>query len=1203
MSADSRGRQLRTTVIAAILALLGALVVYILVTTATWRTMAVSPAPFSTSDTIARFITLHLVSLCYLGIGIWSLFWQRNSNRAQALSILCASVSIALVTSPDLVATPFLTRVFAVALSAIPASLIYLGLDYLPPDGLWYRKMWVHYLAIVPTTIAVIWTQVALSMPVPRAYAVSRMASLVLVGVSALAFVGMLVYARVRPSYIRTRQQARIALLGSGVALAPMLLWAAASLVGRFFPGEGTSLRFEPLVSLPALIVFPITIGYTIGRYRTSDLDRFHGPPYGDRNSYSTTIRDFARELAASLDATYIVAELLSYIGTMFQARHAVVYMVSQADSYELYQSWGDVDTDAAQNIHFTPHDRLLARLQRDGEGLLLTSRTIEGLHLDQDERSRLDSLDAALVIPLRSKEHLLGILAMGPLQSGDMYAADDINLLTTMAAQAAVAAENALLYAQQVDQEYRLVQQTRRLTDILALGNQLKSLDRDIVVQSTVDAVHERLGFDLVTLSLVEEDDPTRVRVKAWAGIESDTWERLASTSFPLIDFEALEGVQKLEHCYFICASGTTPEISTFQKQVSWHEGDQLFVPLTAGEELLGYLTVDRPEDGLRPTDDKLEVLEIFANQAAIAIQNANLYSSIDQALDERVAELATLQEIDTQLNVKLDFVYVMNMTLEWAMRITSAVAGTLALVASDRKTLDIVAHKGYPPEMDEYWSTPWPIEEGIMGRVVRTGEPEMVEDVTKDADYVDTGISPQSHLAAPIKREGQVIGTITLESPEVGGFTVEHMSFLTRLADHAAIAIENVRLYQQTNRRVAELTALQQISLDLTSSLNLSAVLESVAANAFALTQADEITIYLYDEHEDALFFGTGLSKSGKQERPPIPIPDNELTATVARQGEPIVISDTGEQPSLHTKWQIGAMASIPLQKAGHVLGVFDVIFGRTHFFTQDELRALNLLADQAAIAIQNAQLFLEVQRANEAKSEFVGIVSHELKVPMTSIQGYARLMTLGAAGPISQQQLEFANIILKNVERMGNLVSDLLDLARIESGRIKISPRPINLSKVVQDAVRSIQGQVDAREHTLEIGIPEDLPSARADPMRIIQVWTNLISNAYKYTPRGGRIRAWARPHSSRDTQTADGKWILCAVEDNGVGIDASDQERIFEQFYRVQHPQTREEPGTGLGLSITRSIIELHGGHIWVESELGQGSTFYFTLPAA
>jgi signal transduction histidine kinase len=1203
MSADSQGRQLKLAAIAASLALLGALVTHILTAIVMWRTLPVSPTTLVSPSAGLRFVVLSLVGLCYLGIGAWFLLRQWGDGRAQMLAVFCASVAISLATSFGTETSQVMARVWAVATPAVPATLVLLGLDYLPQKAAWYRTTWGRILCLAPMVAVAVSAQIACSMRNPMLCSASRTASLALVGAGILSFVGMLAYARAKPSYARTRQQAQTALLGSGIALAPTLIWAAASAFGGLLPSLGQVALLEPLVTLPASLALPFAVGYTIKRYRLSTLDPLRSPPYHDRISYATTIQGFARELTASIDAAYIIQKLLSYVCTMFHPRHAVVHMVSQTDAYELYQGWGQIDLDMAQRIRFTVHDRLIARLQRDGEGLLLTPRALEGLRLSQDERSRLDKLDVALVIPLRSQDHLLGVLALAGLGSGDTYATDDITLLDTMAALAAVAAENALLYEQQVDQEYRLVQQTRRLTDILALGNQLKSLDRSVVVQSTVDAIHERLGFDLVTLSLVEEDDPTRVRVVAWAGIESDTWERLTSTSFPLIDFETLEGVQKLEHCYLICAAGTSPEISTSQTQVPWHEGDQLFVPLIADEELLGYLTVDRPQNGLRPTDDKLEVLEIFANQATIAIQNANLYSSIDQALDERVAELATLQEIDTQLNVKLDFDYVMNMTLEWAMRITSAVAGTLALVAPDGKTQNVVAHKGYPPEMDQYWSTPWPIEEGIVGRVIQTGEPQMVDDVARYADYVDTGVRTRSHLAAPIKREGQVIGTITLESPEPNGFTVENMSFLVRLADHAAIAIENVMLYEQTNRRVAELTALQQISLDLTSSLNLSAVLESVAANTFALTQADEITIYLYDEHEDTLFFGTGLSKEGKQERPPIPIPDDELTAVVARRREAIVFSDTSEHPSLRPEWQIGAMASIPLQKAGQVLGVFDIFFREAHFFAPDERRALNLLADQAAIAIQNAQLFLEVQRANEAKNEFVGIVSHELKVPMTSIQGYARLMTLGAAGPVSQQQQGFASIILKNVERMGNLVSDLLDLARIESGRIQLSPRPVDVTKLIQDAVRVLQDEIDAHEHTLEISVPDDLPNVKADPARIIQVWTNLISNAYKYTPRGGTIKAWARPHGSRDTEGTDGRWILCAVQDNGVGIDVTDQERIFEQFYRVQHVQTNEEQGTGLGLSITRSIVELHGGHIWVESEPGQGSTFYFTLPAA
>jgi signal transduction histidine kinase len=396
--------------------------------------------------------------------------------------------------------------------------------------------------------------------------------------------------------------------------------------------------------------------------------------------------------------------------------------------------------------------------------------------------------------------------------------------------------------------------------------------------------------------------------------------------------------------------------------------------------------------------------------------------------------------------------------------------------------------------------------------------------------------------------------------------------------------------------------LTALQQISLDIGASLNLGAVLDSVAKHTSSLIPADEITIYLYDEHNDTLLFGAGLSGHKPADQPPIPISENWLTASTAREAKPSIIHQATHS-TVPEGWPIGAIASFPLQKAGHVLGVFDVAFGQPHYFAEDELRALSLLADQAAIAIQNAQLFRQVHSANEAKSEFVSIVSHELKIPMTSIQGYARLMTLGAAGQINAQQLEFANIILRNVERMGNLVSDLLDLSRIESGRISISPRPVALDKIIHDAIRSIQEQIDARDHTLRVTVPPDLPEVLADPVRLVQVLTNLISNAYKFTPRGGQISIWAQEQANAAASQDDRAWVLCAVEDNGVGIAPKDREHIFEQFYRVQSPGMRKEQGTGLGLSIARSIVELHGGHIWVESEVAQGTTFFFTLPAA
>lgn len=1152
-------------------------------------------------DLIERFVMRYLVGLAYLGFGIWMLLQVRD-KRAQLFSCFCALASIIASASFDASSTHTLIRLWILAFPATAAALLGFGLSLLPNSAS-QRVISVGRMGMLAVLCLVaISTQLTLYGPEPRSYLVPWLVSFGTVGLALVGFLGIVGLIWRRPSRVRVRLQAQIILAGAATAFSPALVWLCAFVIARSFPVSTWLDRHDALVVLPSLLVFPAAAAYALLHYPKLETKLVSRPGYLDPEDYKSLIRTFTRELAASPELDHVIEKLLSYVGSAFKPRYVLAFLISEADTYEFYSAWGQLNAELYRAIRFTHRDSLVARLQHTSEGLLLQSERGNAIEPAGSEWAQLESLSIALVVPLLSQNHLLGFLALGPLESRDVYDTEDVTLLSTMAEQAAVVAENALLHSRQQDQEQQLMAQTRRLTDILALGNQLKSLDRDIVVKSTVQAVHERLGFGLVTLSLVDENDSSRVRVVAWAGADSQTWERLASTTFPLLDFGGMADAQQIERCYFVRAPGSSTGISTSHNMIEWCEGDQLYVPLVANDELLGYLTLDRPEDRYRPTDPIIEVLEIFANQATVAIQNASLYARIDRALDERIAELATLQEIDTQLNVKLDFDYVMNTTLEWAMRITAASAGTLALTSRDGASLDIVAHKGYQLELENHWNIPWSAHEGIIGQVLATGEAVMDTSASTQTGYSEIDFGPQCYLAAPIIREDHVTGVISLESTRLDGFSVEHKLFLQRLADHAAIVIENVRLYEQTSRRVAELSALQQISLDLTSSLNLGAVLESVAANTLDLTRADVVTIYLYDQHEDTLVFGTGLSSYGKADAPPVPIAKNGLTRDVARQGTPKVIDNKIEAQRYLPESGIRSIASIPLQKGEIVLGVFDIAFTSEHSFSLDEMRALGLLADQAAIAIQNAQLYLDVQRANEAKSEFVSIVSHELKVPMTSIQGYARLMTLGAAGSVSQQQIEFANTILKNVERMANLVNDLLDLSRIDSGRIQITPRPIDIGKVVDDVVREMRDQVEDREHKLIINLPADLPAVYADPARVMQVWTNLLSNAVKYTPRGGRIQVWANRYDS-DRDAADRQWIRCAVEDNGIGIAPEDQDRVFEQFYRIRNPQTNKEPGTGLGLSIAQSIVELHGGHIWFDSTPGKGSTFYFTLPTS
>ena len=240
-------------------------------------------------------------------------------------------------------------------------------------------------------------------------------------------------------------------------------------------------------------------------------------------------------------------------------------------------------------------------------------------------------------------------------------------------------------------------------------------------------------------------------------------------------------------------------------------------------------------------------------------------------------------------------------------------------------------------------------------------------------------------------------------------------------------------------------------------------------------------------------------------------------------------------------------------------------------------------------------------EAVAANQAKSEFVSLVSHELKVPMTSIKGYADLMTMGASGPISDKQKQFLSTIQFNVERMKTLVSDLTDISRIESGQLTVEPQEESISVLINRVLESLQNQIKERTQILKIDVPEDLPDVWCDHNRTMQVMTNLISNAYKYTPDGGEIRIQAK--AVTENGNPNHKVVQVAVADTGYGISEEQQKGIFQKFFRADDEQARQSPGTGLGLSITKNLVELQNGRIWFESEFRQGTTFFFTIPLA
>jgi signal transduction histidine kinase len=304
----------------------------------------------------------------------------------------------------------------------------------------------------------------------------------------------------------------------------------------------------------------------------------------------------------------------------------------------------------------------------------------------------------------------------------------------------------------------------------------------------------------------------------------------------------------------------------------------------------------------------------------------------------------------------------------------------------------------------------------------------------------------------------------------------------------------------------------------------------------------------------------------------------------------------SDAGDSilPGAHTQ------IVIPIRREGNVIGL---LLLESISDSQQDVAFLNRLSDHAAIAISNAQLYEEVQQANDAKSEFVSFVAHELKNPMTSIKGYTELLAAGAVGPINEMQANFLHTIRSNVERMSTLVSDLNDNSKIEAGRLRLDYKAVDLSEVVDEVTRSTNRQIEDRKQEIQVEVPKSLPHVWADQTRVGQVLTNLVSNAHKYTPEGGKITIGATVSANQWDPAGAAQVVHIWVEDDGIGINVEDQQKIFSKFFRSDDQKAREAPGTGLGLNITKSLVEMQGGKIWFESEFRHGTTFHFTIPVA
>ena len=470
---------------------------------------------------------------------------------------------------------------------------------------------------------------------------------------------------------------------------------------------------------------------------------------------------------------------------------------------------------------------------------------------------------------------------------------------------------------------------------------------------------------------------------------------------------------------------------------------------------------------------------------------------------------------------------------------------------------------------------------------------------------------------LAMPLLREGNPIGVIHIRRKEVRPFSEKQIALLKTFADQAVIAIENVRLFKELDERTNELTrsvgelkALGEVGQAVSSTLDLETVLTRIVSHAVQLSGTDGGAIYEYDEAIGRVSparhrsYGRGTHHCASCQSAPPGRWSGRSSGSEPRTsaGPRIFWKSARYAPRMRQmleRFGFRASLAVPLLREDRIIGGLVVRRKSIGDFRPEVIELLKTFATQSVLAIQNARLFREIEdksrqieAANRHKSEFLANMSHELRTPLNAIIGFSEVLGERMFGELNEKQAEYTEDILSSGRHLLSLINEILDLSKVEAGRMELELATFDLPLAIDNARTFVRERATKHGINLDVTVDERLGDFVGDERKIKQILLNLLSNAVKFTPEGGRIGINARQ--------ADGS-VEISVSDTGIGISPEDQSNIFEEFRQVGGDYAHKREGTGLGLTLAKKFVELHGGKIWVESEVGKGSTFCFTLP--
>ncbi|HEX6437885.1 MAG TPA: GAF domain-containing protein [Candidatus Binatia bacterium] len=618
--------------------------------------------------------------------------------------------------------------------------------------------------------------------------------------------------------------------------------------------------------------------------------------------------------------------------------------------------------------------------------------------------------------------------------------------------------------------------------------------------------------------------------------------------------------------------------------------------------------------------TGDEVEDLAQEFNDMAEALQTS--YATLEQKVRQRTEETAALYEVTTAVNKSLDLQIILQAVIDKITGIFQFETTRIFLFNAEMEQMELRASFEVDPE---HWTEVHTFRrgQGVIGRVVESGEPMIFENIETDPIYASLSSSRATQKAKlrffgvlPIKTQSCAFGAIVFNGKSPRKLSADQIRLLTSMAEHLGVAVEKINLFDEVNTRSRHLAVLHTIGAAVSRSLNLETVLKEAVRKIAETLNFDAVWIYELEAEKGILHLRgqTGLSDEivkGMAERSVA----SGISGQVVRTGRPLVFEDIVNDPQYRELTSAGRIVSLGFQAAAafpivvkeSIAGTLHVVSRAKRHFSQDEQQLIQSIAQEIGVAVENARLFAEVKKttselektnqelldATRAKSEFISAMSHELRTPLHVIIGNADLAQDEFFGPLNADQKTALQKILRNSRVLLKMINDVLSLSRIEARKMSLDLATVEIEELIEHARHQVE-QIN-RDGRLEVNwdIDENLPPVTTDPIKLEEILQNLIANACKFTPKG-QVDVRVRTLMDRDR-------VQFSVADTGIGIEAEDVRRIFQEFEQIKEAHTGQFDGVGLGLSIVKKYLDLLDGEIRVESQPGQGSIFTFSIP--